>query len=202
MSNLQSIRQQMKNFITDSIHVDEEDLDSPKHYISETSIGKLGATLTVYPVVDIEYRKIAEKQVEATAGLRYSLNYRLPGNWTLEEVDISRFESVVQFLLADAQISLPGCSGVKAILPRQQIEPLSIRRDEKQQNDWLIHLNFEFGVVFSLTEYDVPDEFSTRDLDENEVPEIVSFSLKVYRGEIDDLATNVLDYEDDLLEEN
>lgn len=200
MSNIATVTASLETFIRSNIYIGQKDLDPPSHWQSATSDGKLENTLMVMPAYELVYNHLGNKVVEGSDKFRFQIKYRMPGQLSYHDLNISDFEKLAQYLQIYPIISLAGCaeSGIKSVQSSQVDYPIVIEREERDQQDWIIYINLELFVIFSVTEFDVPDQFAIADLDGDNYPGLQSLGMNTYRAKIAELDNNVLDYSDNI----
>lgn len=183
MSDIQSVRTTVKDWITSLIRVDEIDLDAPYELLSPQSTPELplpANTLIELPVKDLRYERLSLNTIEGSGVFTYQITYRYPGQLTFHQLPTNRCEQLHQYLAAQSLLQLSGCSGIKDVEPDEEEFPVVVQRENGEQKDWYIRVNLVLLINFSLTELTLPPEFGPSLPDEDS--ELDSLNLKIYRS--------------------
>ncbi|MBD2060506.1 hypothetical protein H6F88_31690 [Oculatella sp. FACHB-28] len=186
MSNIKSLRTDLRNWLSSLIRIDKVDLDSPVGLYSDVAgAGNrlLAAnTLIEFPVENLSYSKENNRAVVGSGVFRYSLTYRYAEELSLHDLPISELESLVESIQALALINSPSRS-IRNLTIEAVEYPVNPRRDGEEADDWLVSCNFSFNITFTVTELCLSEDF----FNNPDIPSgftLNSLTLKVNKSEI------------------
>ncbi|MBE9110304.1 hypothetical protein IQ273_12865 [Nodosilinea sp. LEGE 07298] len=168
------------------VRIDKFDADPPAELYSTASTTEAlypANTVIEYPVKDLFFERSEITGITGSGSFSYSIVYRYPGDLTLNELPLLKLEGLVQYLQAQALLSLSGCGGIRRAVPGTSNEfPVQIERDGTDQGDWLVYANLVFNVEFVLTEFGLDPAFGpTPELP----PDLNELTIGVYRAKTD-----------------
>lgn len=187
MSNIKTLRQDLRSWLSNLIRIDKVDLDPPTDLYSDVAgIGNRllpANTLIEFPVEDLSYDKENNRAVVGRGTFRYSLIYRYAGELALHDLPISDLEGLVEAIQALALINGPS-SSIRTIITESVEYPVNPRREEDESGDWLVSCNFSFNIIFKVTELDLSDDFFVSPDDVSNNGPINNITVRVNKSRI------------------
>ena len=198
MTNISTLRQTLRDWFSSLVRIDSFSLDIPRDLSSPNSTALLplpGNTLREYPAEKVHYKKSGVNSIEGSATFQYSLIYRYPGYLEYKNLPIQQLESLSEYIQGSALLSDLGCN-VRAIvsnpvdasvnpqrLPGLVRQPLDPTRESltSEELDWIVYINFSFGITFSFTAFLLPPEFGINPVI---LPSNYPKDLKIYLSQI------------------
>jgi hypothetical protein len=125
-----------------------------------------------------EFSSEGRVRMTYVATLPYVVVYRFKDTKSLDEIQLTKFESVLEYLTGTAIYELEGSYGIQNIEFVDDEYTVQATRDGHAQNDWLIYLNFTPRVTYAVTEFNLPDGFGP--IPDDEEIELSEITLGVY----------------------
>lgn len=162
MSNIKTLRTDLRNWLSSLIRIDKVDLDEPSYLYSDVA----GAgnkvlpanSLMELPVENLSYEKEGVRAVAGSGLFRYVLVYRYPEELAVHDLPISDLEGLVESIQALALINSLS-SSIRTITTESVEYPVNPRRAVDDSDDWLVYCSFSFNITFKVTELALSDDF-------------------------------------------
>ena len=191
MSTINAVRAAFRTWVETKVRVDAWHTDPPAQLYLTTSPAVLQAsTATEYPVESLTYDKTGFNGVSAPAVFTYQIRYRYPGELAYDALPLPALERLAEFLLVSALLDLSG-DVITSATPLTVEFPVTVRREEAHQGDWIAYVNLQFELSFAVTTLTGPDGYSPDAPAEGS--EFSTLSLGIYRARINDLSDHTLD---------
>ncbi|MEA5447591.1 hypothetical protein VB780_03355 [Leptolyngbya sp. CCNP1308] len=164
------------------IRIDKYDADPPAELYSVASTSEAfypANTAIEFPCKDLIFERSEVTGITGSGSFSYSIVYRYPGDLTLNELPLVQLEGLVQYIQAQALLSLSGCGGIRRAVPATNEFPVQVERDGTDQGDWLVYANLVFSIEFILTDFGLDPAFGPTP---EPPPELNELTIGVYRA--------------------
>ena len=185
MSNIQTTRARLNEWLEGLIRIDRFDADPPPELYSTASTEEVlfpANSCIEYPVKDFFFERSDVSGIIGSGSFSYTIVYRYPGELTLHELPLHKFEGLVEYLQEHSHPSLNCCVGIRRAVPGTSNEfPIQAEREGTDQNDWLVYANLVFNIEFSLTDFGLDEEFGPTP---EPNPEFNELTIEVHRAKV------------------
>jgi hypothetical protein len=191
MSNTLTVRQYIRDWLESKIRIDKWDSDSPKQLFADQTQRFPANTAIELPMVDRDANAIHHNDggiyLTYTATLPYVIVYRLPGLLSQDDIELTKYESLLEFMTGTALGEWKHSKGITHVEFLDDEYTIQIARSEEHQKDWLVYVNFTPRVTYDITEFNLAPEFG--DFDNTPDTPISQVEIGVFRDYTDSLGS-------------
>ncbi|MBD2228024.1 hypothetical protein [Calothrix anomala] len=191
MTNIQTIRESINDFLIARVRIDYWQLEYPSEIYAPTLTGTYPAnSLTLLPVQNVLHYKEGFNQIKTLARFPYRLAYRFPGQLNYHSLPHTGLEGIISYIQTVSLLESPD-PDIESFTPVKVEDSITVSNTDGSGSDWLIYLNFAFDVKFNTTSIPGLDDIQSPDYyDFNNPPPLEELKIRIYRAKEKFITTN------------